>query len=141
MNQLIFVFLYVLPYKNKYNILKTYELFTYWDRNYKLILQKCNKNRNTTLGCELNFLYIFSNIISKFLYTRCIEKYTGKIIHILIQSSCCVLNCMLPTDRPNFIRVTLWLNTYSSHTKFCKVRHMLHYSPFAARIKFLVQSA
>ena len=41
--------------------------------------------------------------------TWCIEKYSGKIIHkiirILVLSSFCVLNFMLPARSPNFAEV------------------------------------
>lgn len=64
-------------------------------------VKKCLKEQHPSLVCELQFVLIFY-------CTRCIENYTGKILHIVrmrIRFSFCVLKLILPTYRPNFAEV------------------------------------
>jgi hypothetical protein len=68
--------------------------------------------RPHNLGCKLHFLSSFSIIGIKYLLHMMLEKCTFKIIHriarILIHSSFCVLNFMLPAESCLHRTKSLW---------------------------------
>ena len=96
---------------------------------------KSTKERNLAQGCKFHSFYISPIIISIFYCTWCIDKYTSKIVYIIIthtfiHSSLCAFNFMCSSFRPNcteFIR-TVWKFEQTCVTVSPHHSLFLHYS-------------
>ena len=86
---------------------------------WKLMKCLCMKTDIALLNHFVKMCYVVTFIYYKFFTllsvayiccTWCLEKYTNKIVHIIINivihSSFCVLNLVLPEHRPFFAKVT-----------------------------------